>query len=419
MPLSRIRNVGRLGAVFQLLASAVVVVILSIACSSDGSMDADDPAASDAEQTTQADDGADDSADDAGAENGDETDVTATDTDPDGSDATAAAPQRSLQDEELATVTDLAPGEQVLDVRGNLVTVHGIAEWPSGFADLPTTARSSFPFFADVTGASDPTVRLVAIDVAMCAAGIDTDDAGAGEFFVAATADDPLSGDPVLDRPLATTHPVRTPSFGFPSPATCSRGWLPMYWAGDRPPDVARYVVESAPEPGAEPETHLHQWAVAEVPTSTSPDTAAEPDGEIDRAFRAGETVRFTEGPLDGTTVRVQGWAESIGEPSAIDGTRMVAVSFEVCPASSVHPSFGVGVDGWNVVAPVDPDAFFDADVGVDPEAGGCVDGWMSFAVPLGTVPTSFFASDGLDPVTGFAEWSLTGAALAAPGAPE
>ena len=44
-----------------------------------------------------------------------------------------------------------------------------------------------------------------------------------------------------------------------------------------------------------------------------------------------------------------------------------------------------------------------------------CFGGWLEFAIPFGSVPTAFFVSDGENASTGYAEWSLVDAGLAAP----
>ena len=110
----------------------------------------------------------------------------------------------------------------------------------------------------------------------------------------------------------------------------------------------------------------------------------------------------------------VDGWAELIGAETAIDGTRLVAVSLTYCPASQSLPDFGLVVDGWALVSP-DPASDLLGGAVADDPSQDCFDGWLEFVVPFGGVPTAFFASDGVDRIDGYAEWSLENAALAAP----
>ncbi len=123
--------------------------------------------------------------------------------------------------------------------------------------------------------------------------------------------------------------------------------------------------------------------------------------------------LTFRSGRLTDSTVVVDGWAELTGTASSIECTRLVAVSLDFCPASQSLPAFGLGIDNWNSVAPVNQDVL-GATAALDPTTN-CFDGWREFALPFGSVPTTLFASDGVNTSTGFAEWSLVDAALATP----
>ncbi len=319
--------------------------------------------------------------------------------------------QPELSDEDLASITELAVGEQVADAQANLIAVYGIATWPESFADLSDDAQASFPFLADVDGVSDPTSQLMALDVGMCSAGIDAVGSGTAGFFVNTAATDVLSTDPVLGRELLVQHPVLQPSFAFPAAAECARGWLPILTSHDDTPAVARYVLETRPTSDAQVERHVYQWDLA-----SSPVESADSDAPIDDAskeFEAGQTVTFNEGSLSGTTVSVDGWAEYVGHASALEGTRMVGVSLNFCPASGEVPKFGLAIDNWNIVAPLETNPLGVED-SADP-AEHCFEGWLDFAVPFGGVPTAFFASDSAKSVAGYAEWSLLDAALPTP----
>ncbi len=306
-------------------------------------------------------------------------------------------------DDEPASVTDLAAGEQVEDTQGNLIAIYGVAEWPRSFGGLTDQAQARFPFSADVDGANDPTARLVALDIGMCSAGIDVDGLATGEFFVHESATDALSRDPLLDRRVVVRHPVVQPSFVFPSTAECVRGWLPVLSSQDDTPEIARYVLAHRPSSGARVETHVYQWELAPVDIEAA-----------DELFAAGQTVTFNEGALAETTVVLNGWAELVGQAAALDGTRMVGVSVELCPSSGTMPEFGLGVDGWNIVAPLESQGLLGT-LGSAVTPPQCVDGWIEFAVPFGGTPTGFFATDGTTARSGYAEWSLADAAIATP----
>jgi len=311
-----------------------------------------------------------------------------------------------LQDQDVASVVDLSSGEQTADVQGNLIAVYGSYAWSDAFDELSADAQTSFPFFGDVDELADPSRDLVVLDVGMCSAGIDAAGFGTAEFFVHRSNTDVLSTDLVNDRGVLARHPVLQPGFRFPGAAQCTRGWLPVLWTGGEPPAIARYVLTTRESADAAIEQHVYQWDLEPIQAS--------PPQPEDEPFLAGQTVTFNAGPLRETTVTVNGWAELVGVDSPVDGTRLVAVSLAYCPSSLDTPDFGLSVDGWNIVGPVGEPGSLGADSAADPTQQ-CFDGWLEFVVPFGGVPTGFFASDGVDSSTGYAEWSLVGAALPAP----
>jgi hypothetical protein len=384
---------------FRSALGVMALVLLGAACSSSESTQA--PVATPEPSEVQADsDGSADSEDQS------ETVETADASIP------SAVPEPTLADQDVAIVVDLQAGQQVKDAQGNLIAIYGIAEWPEPFAALSDQAQADFPFFSDVQAVVDPASKLVVLDVGMCAAGIDFTGFGTAEFFVHESSTEALSTDPVLNRGVPAQHPVVRPGFGFPSPAECRRGYLPVLWSGDQAPQVARYVLATRATASANIERHVYQWELDFAAIDDAqPDT--DPVESQDESFGIGQTVTFNQGRLTDSTVVVDGWAELIGAASSIEGTRLVAVSLDLCPASLSLPEFGLGVDNWNIVAPMDQDVL-GAAVALDP-TGNCFDGWLEFAIPFGSVPTAFFASDGANASTGYAEWSLVDAALAAP----
>ena len=318
-------------------------------------------------------------------------------------------PEPTLADQDLASVVELRPGEQVQDAQGNLIAIYGIVAWPQTFTALSDASQAEFPFFGDVQTVVDPSTELVVLDIGMCAAGLDVNGFGTAEFFVHASPNDALSTDPVLDRGILTRHPVVRPGFGFPSPAECERGYLPVLSSGNAPA-VARYVLASRASAGADIERHVYQWELDPVALAPGEDDlAADPD---DVQFGVGQTVTFNQGSLQGATVEIGGWAELIGTTSPLEGTRLVAVSVDFCQASQRSPEFGLGVDNWNIVAPIGGEGLEQQS---DDGTISCFAGWLEFAIPFGSVPTAFFASDGTNADSGYAEWSLVDAAIAAP----
>lgn len=363
--------------------------------------------------TDPAPDGADEPIPQGGAEpsDGQESDVES-----DAALEATAQPERVLVpgEESVVEIVDLVAGQQYTDAQGNLVVIYGIASWPETFTDLPAASRPGFAFSSPFDVLGDSQLDLVALDIGMCAAGIglsDTAPAGFGtvEFFVHDSPTAPLSNDPIVDRSMVIAHPVAGSGFEFPAQSSCARGWLPVVRASDRSPTVARYVLTNRTSSTAPIERHVYQWEVDAVGRDLTDSTAA---SEV--VFAAGQTVTFNEGPLAETTVVVDGWAELVGQQAALGGTRLVAVSLSFCPSGDRLPEFGLAVDGWNLIAPERGSDLLGAQTAGEPTQS-CFDGWLRFAVPFGAVPTGFFASDGLNADTGYAFWTLDGAALPAP----
>jgi hypothetical protein len=342
----------------------------------------------------------------SGPENGTETTVVATDSADDSSpDSPGASDAATIRDEALAALVDLDAGEQVQDGVGDLIAVYAVAPWPDGFTALSSDARAQFPFVDVIDPALVVDHDLYAVDIGMCAAGVNAGDGGTVDVYIHGDPDDPLATADSVNRAAFGTEPVPLPGFTFPSAGECARGWLPVYWDQPQAPGTVRYVL-TAPGADGELERSVYQWSVA--PTAgDGPAAGMEP-------FGIGQTVTFNVGPLQDSTVVVDGWSELVDTQSPIDGTRVVGVSLTVCPAGSEWPVFGLALDGWNLAMPLDPGNRLGAE-SVDSIAGNCFDGWLDFAAPFGTTPTGFTASDGVDFVDGFAEWSLDGAALATP----
>lgn len=319
-----------------------------------------------------------------------------------------ATPTPSLADNDVATITVSEPGSQVQDAQGNLVAVYGMMPWPDALEGMANDARAQVAFFGRMAVLNDPATSIVAIDVGLCEAGIDADAVGTAEFFVQRTVDDPLSTAVERNRELVLNHPVQQPGFSFPRSAECTRGWMPMIWSEAELPTVARYVLAVRPDGQGPVERHVYQWEL-DLPAGNVAALA-----ETSEQFAAGQTVTFNQGDLAGSTVTVDGWAELVGAGSVIDGTRQVAVKIDFCPESERLPQFGLGIDGWNMIAPSPSDSLLGARDAADPTAA-CFDGWLEFSVPFGAEPTSFFVSDGKRSDIGYAEWSLRQAALPIP----
>ncbi|MEM7094099.1 MAG: hypothetical protein AAF567_13925 [Actinomycetota bacterium] len=297
-------------------------------------------------------------------------------------------PAPNLDDDSPASVTTLQGGEDVVDLEGNLVTIHEIRVQPDidgsdGFTPL-----------------TSPGTTL--IDVSMCAAGEFQNAAWAGnvEFQVVEQVDDPLR----TALPAGLGHAALYPAFAAPAPGACTRGWVPVVALGapDADEAVARLVMSELGGTGLE--RHVFQWQLT-VDRELG-------DGE-QAAARIGQIATFTRGSLVGTTIRFDGWAELI-DADAPEGMRLIGVLAEVCPATEDWPELGVRLGDWNLVEVLDPADRLGADP-LAPIAGACFAGWSEFAIPLGVVATGFSAGDGADAVSGFAQWTFEGAAIAGP----
>ncbi len=294
-----------------------------------------------------------------------------------------SAPVPTLDDDPTASVTTMEAGSIVTDAAGNQVAVHAVRALP---ADLLVRPEDQLRIG-----------QAAAMDISMCRSGaLATGDAVSIEFAVVEADNAPLTS---LD-PLPGTVPLVAPGFDLPEPGACSRGWLAVH-VDSADGDVGRYVLVLSGDDGIE--RHVYQWAELV-------------DGDIDPAeqlFERGETVTFNQGPLIGTAIELQGWAELIGAQSPA-GTRQVGVLVEVCTATEDWPEFGLAVDGWNLVTVADPSDRLGADP-LAPLTGSCFEDWVEFAVPFGQRPTGFTASDGIDRIDGVAAWTLERAAIDAP----
>lgn len=311
-------------------------------------------------------------------------------------------PDAGLVNEDLAGIFELEAGEQVEDEQGNLVAIYGVSTWPAAYAALDPFEDDNIELFGGLEQEWDQPGALVALDVGICSPGVTEEPAGgSAEFYVSASANTALPTDRSTSGSSNSRIPVVEPALRFPDIAECSRGWLPVAWEGGADPAVARYLL-SVRSPGASgTERYLYQW---QITPGSLPDR--------DEGFGTDELVTFNDGDLAGTTVTFRGWAEFVGSESPIEGTRIVGISLDVCPVGDAWPEFGLAVDGWNLASQLSPANRLGAEAG---DSADCYDGWLEFVVPLGGVPTGLFATDGVDPVAGFAGWSLTDAALATP----
>lgn len=329
-------------------------------------------------------------------------------------DETAQGATRQLADDDPASVETVAAGDTITDAAGNLVVVHGAAMWPTAFDTMSEQAREQFPFLPDVAGSLGGDEQLIALDVSMCAAGIDATGAGTAAFTVHKSKDEPLSDASSLSLSSAD-YPIATPVFLLPGSAECARGWQTLVLdreAEGAQANVARYVLSS--RNGASIEQHVYQWELDELDSveplvSTASESSAYPQ-PFGVTARRGQTVTFRQGPLASGTVELNGWAELVGVDSPIADTRQIAVSFTPCaieaePAQAATIVIGLGIDGWQVVAPL----------AAIPELDSCEEVWVDFAIPYQAQPTSFFLADGTGASSGYAQWSLQGAAIAAP----
>ena len=151
------------------------------------------------------------------------------------------------------------------DGQGNLIVICGIPEWPEPFTELSDEAHAVFPFFGDIQVVGNPASKLVVLDLGMCAAGIDSKGFGKGEFSVCESSTEALPTDPVLGGGVLVRDPAVRPGFGFPSPAECQSGYLPLMWSAGQAPQVARYLPASRATAGADTKRHVYQWELGVV----------------------------------------------------------------------------------------------------------------------------------------------------------
>ena len=299
---------------------------------------------------------------------------------------------------------DLAAGEQIEDEQGNLISVYGVAVWPQAYVEVDPFQRADVELFGDSETAWAASGPPVALDVGICAPSATgrVPDASA-DFIVSADAEDPDLEPTAASRPEAT-HPLVEPMLVLPEAAQCSRGWILVAGDSAGDPRFARYLLSLQPDEDGEVERYLYQWEVDSTPVR-----------EAGGQARPGQTVTFNDGPLAGVTVQLEGWAELVDRDAPAPDTRLVGVSAEICTGENGRwPEFGLAIDGWNLASRIVPAEGFGA-AEPAPQGETCSEGWLEFAVPLGARPTAFFASDGADPIAGFASWSLTGGALPTP----
>ena len=318
---------------------------------------------------------------------------------------TSTRSEAVLAESDFASVVSLRAGEPVEDVAGDVLTAYGVHRLPDDLLDQ----LQGRDLFGNAEAAFETELQPAIVDLGMCAAG-GVADASAVEFSLFGN-----DFDEYVERPTVfINHAIAHPPFVLPDPGECSRGWL-LVLRESQSPRAVRYLVSKRGDDGAV-ERHLYQWSVpfTEVLGDASPAAEIEAEPSASDRFFIGQVVTFNEGPLARTTVTFNGWAEVAGGDTTEPDTRLVAVLAEVCTATEDWPEFGLGIDGWNLLAPIDPADRLGADA-FSPLTGNCFEDWIEFGVPFGATPSSFFVADGVDPVNGYAEWTLSDAAIAPP----
>jgi len=310
---------------------------------------------------------------------------------------------------------EIPAGNAISDHEGNQLTIHQWSPWPETLNALDPFANPDIALFGDLAF-SQPNASLVALDVEVCASDDQPDDQ---ELFRsrfqalsadAATAS--LSQSVADPRAGMVFQQVVSPQFVWPNAGECARGWQAIVWDGEAPPDVIRYtgVSTDAANFGGR---HLYDWEAGSAVDTIDPEGVAVPPGVV---------ATFGSGSLNGWAVNYLGWARvpdtedgvaANGVPytQTFAGTELVAVQAEICAGErSVIPSIGLQIDGWNLVQPFRRGAPWGpgfAELAM-PTTGECAEGWVPFAIPVGSTPTGFFVTDSFDPVSPWFEWRLS-----------
>lgn len=315
----------------------------------------------------------------------------------------------------ILSETDVEQGESVTDTMGNTVTVYGWAPWPASLDEFDPYANPELALYGNIAFNRAPGTSMIAVDIEACAA---ASQPAEKELFGARiqpiTSDGKVVGGDEVDlRSFMIFQPILTPYFTWPAAGQCSRGWQGLEWAIDlEPPAGAQYTAISTDD-DTFGERHVYRWAIGE------PTPAADLDGEP--SLVEGLSGSFIGGELSGATVTVNGWLDveppesslsPSGQPylTALEGSRLVAALIETCAgASGAMPTFGMQVDGWNLLGEFRRDGPWSLGFTplVRPVSGDCATGWVAFEVPDGATPTAIFATDPLDLDAQWFYWGL------------
>lgn len=305
----------------------------------------------------------------------------------------------------IVSEVDVETGDPVTDMMGNEITVHGWTPWPTGLDVFDPYANPDLALFGNIAFNRSPGTSMVAIDIEACASADQPADKELfGARFQPITNDGEVVGGDDLDlRSFMIFQPVLTPYFEWPAAGECSRGWQGLEWAIDlTPPSGAQYTAISTDD-DTFGQRHVYRWAIGD------PVAAANLDGAP--SLVEGLSGSFIGGELSGATVTVNGWLEvdapdspisPSGRPylTALSGSRLIAALIETCAGTSGSmPTFGLQVDGWNLLGEFRRDGPWSLGFTplVRPVSGDCATGWVAFEVPDGATPTAVFATDPFD----------------------
>lgn len=324
---------------------------------------------------------------------------------------------------EVVSVSDVAIGTPITDVSGDVVTIHGWADWPDAVDALDPYSNPDIRLFGNVDFNRSARTSFIAVDVEVCASPSQAADLERFDArFQAVTDNGRVRGADRGDlRAVMIFQQVLSPMFVWPASGECARGWQGLEWSIDElAPAQAQYTAISREEETFG-DQHVYRWTLGD---SVAPQPASGPT-----YLSAGQPGTFVGGTLEGWQVNVQGWTrvpDTTGELSAaglpfvppVGGTSLVAVLLEMCSNGSAGlPALGLQVDGWNLVPQFtrgEPWGVGFTEV-TRPAVGDCATGWTAFEAPDGAIPTAVFATDTFDAGSMWFEWSLAGAELDPP----
>lgn len=316
----------------------------------------------------------------------------------------------------VVNVSNVAAGEQALDVLGNSITIHGWAQWPSTYDVADPFAAQANVLFGSVGVGRAAGTSVAALDVEVCTSADQPQDLAAFGARFALVDDSDVEPGAIDPRAVMIFDPVRQPAFAWPAAASCTRGWQGITVpAGGGQPVLVEYTAVTMTE-AAFGERHVYRFALDAEPTAGGPATLrldAEATGAFENEWSAS----------------LLGWRE-VGDLSQVrtpsnrfyatppEGFRMVATLWEICAGDAgLGPDLGLQVDGWDL-ARRDP-AVGELGPGYaalgQPGAGDCATGWAGFAIPDGATPTGAFAVDRAAGAEQVLEWALPLDELPAP----